>query len=59
VLLALMKWGDRHLNPDDPPVRWQHSCGRVLDPVVTCAHCGRPARQGAHSPSGRGARTDR
>ncbi|ACY95881.1 winged helix-turn-helix transcriptional regulator [Thermomonospora curvata] len=59
VLLTLMKWGDRYLNPDDPPVRWQHSCGNVLDPVVTCAHCGRPARQGAHSPTGRGVRADR
>ncbi|SEF83730.1 DNA-binding transcriptional regulator, HxlR family [Thermomonospora echinospora] len=56
VLLALAKWGDRHLNADDPPVRWHHSCGELLDPVVVCATCGRPAREGAHSPVGRGAR---
>ncbi|WP_433334047.1 winged helix-turn-helix transcriptional regulator [Spirillospora sp. CA-294931] len=54
VLAMLMKWGDRHLNPDDPPVRWWHSCGEVLEPVVVCAHCGKPAREGAHSPFGRG-----
>lgn len=56
VLAVLMKWGDRHLNPDDPPVRWVHTCGEYLDPAVVCAHCGRPAREGGH-PTGRGART--
>ncbi|MFF3324652.1 winged helix-turn-helix transcriptional regulator [Streptomyces sp. NPDC002889] len=54
VLLALMSWGDRHLNPDDPPVRWQHTCGHTLEPVLVCANCGGPARAGAHSPTGRG-----
>ncbi|WP_254707260.1 winged helix-turn-helix transcriptional regulator [Streptomyces lunaelactis] len=54
VLLTLMKWGDRHLNPEDPPVRWQHSCGETLDPVVVCAHCGETARKGAHSPTAAG-----
>ncbi|NUK71237.1 helix-turn-helix transcriptional regulator [Streptomyces lunaelactis] len=57
VLLTLMKWGDRHLNPEDPPVRWQHSCGETLYPVVVCAHCGETAREGAHSPTGRGVLT--
>jgi len=57
VLLTLMKWGDRHLHPDDPPVQWQHSCGRPLDPLVICRHCGEEARPGAHSPTGRGALT--
>ncbi|WP_067800913.1 winged helix-turn-helix transcriptional regulator [Actinomadura formosensis] len=56
VLAVLMKWGDRHLNPGDPPVRWVHTCGEDLDPIVVCAHCGRPAREGGH-PTGRGART--
>jgi DNA-binding HxlR family transcriptional regulator len=57
VLAILMKWGDRHLNdPEDPPVRWIHTCGERLDPVVVCANCGRPAAEGAH-PEGRGART--
>ncbi len=54
VLIALMKWGDRYLNPDDPPVRWHHSCGEFLEPVTVCAHCGEPALAGAHTPVGRG-----
>ncbi|MEU8617618.1 helix-turn-helix domain-containing protein [Streptomyces sp. NPDC048623] len=40
VLLTLMAWGDRHLNPDARPVVLEHSCGAVLDPRVVCAHCG-------------------
>ncbi len=56
VLLTLMKWGDRHLNPDDPPMVLQHSCGQTLEPEVVCAHCGGPARRGLHSPKGRGVR---
>jgi DNA-binding HxlR family transcriptional regulator len=54
LLSMLMKWGDRHLHPDDPPVRWVHSCGEYLDPVVVCAHCGLPALNGV-TPTGRGA----
>jgi hypothetical protein len=42
---------------DDPPVRWQHSCGDTLSPMVICSHCGNEARMGAHSPTGRGTRT--
>ncbi|MEU5877665.1 helix-turn-helix domain-containing protein [Spirillospora sp. NPDC047279] len=57
VLSTLMKWGDRHLHREDPPVRWIHVCGEVLDPVVVCAHCGEPARAGGH-PTGRGALLD-
>ncbi|GGO66510.1 winged helix-turn-helix transcriptional regulator [Nonomuraea cavernae] len=57
VLIALMKWGDRHLHPDDPPVRWHHSCGQPLDPLLVCRHCGGEARVGAHTPTGRGALT--
>ncbi|RAY12272.1 transcriptional regulator [Actinomadura craniellae] len=55
VLLTLMKWGDRHLNPDDPPLRLRHSCDEVLEPALICRHCGEPARKGLHSPTGRGA----
>ncbi|MDQ0845618.1 helix-turn-helix domain-containing protein [Streptomyces sp. V1I6] len=54
VLLTLMRWGDRHLNADDPPVRWLHSCGKVLEPVVVCNHCGEPARNNVHTATGRG-----
>ncbi|MQY06702.1 winged helix-turn-helix transcriptional regulator [Actinomadura macrotermitis] len=56
VLLVLMKWGDRHLNAGDPPVRWHHGCGELLEPAVVCAHCGEPALQGVHDPVGRGVR---
>ncbi|TDC80080.1 helix-turn-helix domain-containing protein [Actinomadura sp. 7K507] len=57
VLLVLMRWGDRHLHADDPPVRWEHSCGETVSPMVICRHCGNEARRGAHSPTGRGALT--
>ncbi|MFF9199462.1 winged helix-turn-helix transcriptional regulator [Streptomyces sp. NPDC014779] len=40
VLLTLMAWGDRHLNPDAPPVLLEHDCGAALTPRVVCAHCG-------------------
>ena len=54
VLVTLMRWGDRHLNPDDPPVRWRHTCGEVLEPVVVCRHCGDAVGNNVHSPTGRG-----
>src|SRR4051794_27675883 len=34
VMTALLAWGDRHLANGDPPVRWRHSCGEFLDPVM-------------------------
>jgi DNA-binding HxlR family transcriptional regulator len=55
VLLMLMRWGDRHLNPADPPLRLRHACEHELEAVVVCAHCGGPARDGLHDPTGRGA----
>ncbi|MBT2365579.1 helix-turn-helix transcriptional regulator [Streptomyces sp. ISL-10] len=54
VLVTLMRWGDRHLNAGDPPVRWRHTCGEVLEPVVVCEHCGDTVRNNVHSPTGRG-----
>lgn len=56
VLAVLMRWGDRHIHPDDPPVRWIHTCGEQLEPEVVCRSCGRPVREGA-TPIGRGAQT--
>ncbi|GGN31122.1 winged helix-turn-helix transcriptional regulator [Streptomyces fuscichromogenes] len=45
VLMTLMAWGDRHLHPDgDRPMVIEHSCGKDLAPVVTCAACGDPVR---------------
>ncbi|MCP9985847.1 MULTISPECIES: winged helix-turn-helix transcriptional regulator [Streptomyces] len=55
VLLTLMRWGDRHLHPEDPPVRWRHTCGEILVPAVVCQACGGSVRDNVHSPTGRGA----
>jgi DNA-binding HxlR family transcriptional regulator len=41
VLVALMKWGDRHLFPDGPPVVLIHKgCGGEIDDRRTCGRCG-------------------
>ncbi len=46
VTLALMQWGDRWLADEDgPPLILHHStCGRRLEPVMCCAHCGEPVK---------------
>ncbi|MEV8633216.1 helix-turn-helix domain-containing protein [Streptosporangium sp. NPDC051023] len=49
VLLALMKWGNRHL-VDRPPVVWKHSCGADLDPVLVCHACGEEPVTGSLTP---------
>ena len=39
--MTLMKWGDRHLAPDGPPVRMVHTgCGGELDERLHCDRCG-------------------
>jgi DNA-binding HxlR family transcriptional regulator len=41
VIVALMKWGDRHAYPDGPPVVLEHlDCGGELDDRRTCTRCG-------------------
>jgi DNA-binding HxlR family transcriptional regulator len=41
AMMALMKWGDRHLAPDGPPVRILHTgCGGELDERLRCDRCG-------------------
>ena len=46
LLLALMRWGDRH-KVDEPPVRLVHAaCGHVAAPEMRCAHCGEPVDHG-------------
>jgi DNA-binding HxlR family transcriptional regulator len=43
AVIAIMRWGDEHLNDDDsPPVELHHSCGALADPVLVCRHCGKP-----------------
>jgi DNA-binding HxlR family transcriptional regulator len=41
VLVALMKWGDRHAYPDGPPVVMEHrGCGGEVDGRRICERCG-------------------
>ena len=40
ALVALMKWGDKHLAGGQPPVSLVHeSCGEPLDQTFVCWHC--------------------
>jgi DNA-binding HxlR family transcriptional regulator len=42
VIVALMKWGDRHLYPEGPPVVIEHrDCGGEVDDRRTCTRCGK------------------
>ncbi|MFF8606470.1 winged helix-turn-helix transcriptional regulator [Streptomyces sp. NPDC015346] len=50
VLLTLMAWGDRHVNPANRPVLLEHSCGEVLSPRVVCACCGDEADTASLTP---------
>ncbi|MEV6593932.1 winged helix-turn-helix transcriptional regulator [Streptomyces acidicola] len=40
VLVTLKEWGDRHLNPESPPMVLEHVCGHELVPRVVCSECG-------------------
>jgi DNA-binding HxlR family transcriptional regulator len=41
VIVALLKWGDRHVAPDGPPVVLQHKgCGGEVDDRRRCMRCG-------------------
>jgi DNA-binding HxlR family transcriptional regulator len=43
VLVALMKWGDRHVYPEGPPVVLEHrGCGGEVDEHRICRECGCP-----------------
>ena len=42
AIIAIMRWGDEHLNDSSPPVELHHCCGEVADPVLVCGHCGKP-----------------
>ena len=40
AIVTLMRWGDKHLQQDGPPVVLRHNtCGHVADPLLVCAHC--------------------
>ena len=38
-IVALMRWGDRHLSTDPPVVLRHNSCGHEADPLLVCSHC--------------------
>src|SRR5258706_2144424 len=41
VLVALLKWGDRHVSPDGAPVVIEHrGCGGEIDDRRRCERCG-------------------
>ena len=44
ALVAIMRWGDRHLADElGPPVELRHrSCGEITHPQLTCSECGEP-----------------
>jgi DNA-binding HxlR family transcriptional regulator len=48
VLIALMRWGDRHAAPDGPPRVAVHvACGHDAEPEYRCGHCGDVLEPGA------------
>lgn len=43
VLVALLKWGDKHVMEGDPPIVLRHrNCGGELDDRRVCMTCGEP-----------------
>ncbi len=42
VIATLMQWGERHYGPGRVMVH--DSCGRPIDPQLSCGCCGQPAR---------------
>jgi DNA-binding HxlR family transcriptional regulator len=49
VMLALLKWGDKHMaGRRGPPVESVHTeCGHVFQMVPTCSHCGEEIKPGS------------
>jgi hypothetical protein len=60
VVFALMKWGDRHVYPDGPPVVPVHrGCGGEVDAHRICKKCGCPLEaRDVEARLGPGARPD-
>jgi DNA-binding HxlR family transcriptional regulator len=41
ILMTIMKWGDRHMADDGPPMLIEHKgCGGLLDDHLICDRCG-------------------
>jgi DNA-binding HxlR family transcriptional regulator len=57
VQLALVKWGDKYMADDGPPVESVHTeCGHAFHMVPTCSHCGAEIKRGTvEARLGRGA----
>jgi DNA-binding HxlR family transcriptional regulator len=48
VLLALLRWGDRHAAPEGPPLLLTHEPdGHPLEPALVCGTCGEPLDPGS------------
>jgi DNA-binding HxlR family transcriptional regulator len=44
-LIAMLRWGDRWLSRDEPPLILTHlGCGADFDPTVVCDHCRAPLK---------------
>ncbi len=42
-LIAMLRWGDRWLSGDEPPLILTHkNCGHDFDPTIVCDQCGKP-----------------
>jgi len=51
VILALMRWGDKHLAGDaGPPLVLEHRCGHRLAAQFVCESCGAPVVAGTTRP---------
>lgn len=43
AIVALMRWGDRHLHGDRPPLQLRHTtCGQTTEPYMACSSCREP-----------------
>jgi DNA-binding HxlR family transcriptional regulator len=41
IIVTAMRWGDKYLAPEGPPVRLVHrDCEHDFEPVLSCSHCG-------------------
>ena len=51
VVTTMRQWGDRWAAPDGPPLRIRHNrCGRLVNAIAVCSHCGEPLDQGNVTP---------
>ncbi|GLZ34709.1 HxlR family transcriptional regulator [Lentzea sp. NBRC 105346] len=43
LLMVMVRWGDRWLAPDGPPVLYRHhTCGEIAHVELVCSECGKP-----------------